>query len=240
LTLTNFIIIKQFFSNPLKMSNSMKNVVKVFAFMCLVLAFSCVKEDSLTDTNAVDAQALIFNELTALTANSHDIIEGKKGCGNKDGFGNMGKGHHKHPDGVKGDSIGFGDLPQAAQTILTASGDAAKILRIVKITAADGTLRYVVRLNDRKHIHFDAAGVVVVLPSKDHSFVAITIDDLPAAAKAHLLANVDSTKITHLVKITKADGTFEYSVRTSDKKHFHYDTNGAVIVKKDGKKKRKG
>jgi hypothetical protein len=218
----------------------MKNLVKVFAFFCLVLAFSCVKEDSTISDSALETQALIINELTALTANGHDSIEGKKGCGNKDGFGNMGKGHHRHPEGLKGDSIGFSDLPQAAQTTLTASGDAAKILRIVKITAADGTVRYVVRLTDRKHIHFDATGVVVVLPSKDHSFTAITIDDLPAAAKAHLLANVDTTKITHLVKITKADGTFEFSVRTSDKKHFHYDTNGAVIVKPEGKKKGRG
>jgi hypothetical protein len=224
----------------------MKNVVKVFAFMGLFLAFSCVKDNSGTvEANAViDTQSFAMNELTALTTNGggagggSDTSKGggMHGCGNRDGFGNMGRGHHEHPDGIKGDSIGFKDLPQAAQATLTASGDATKILRIVKITATDGTIRYVVRLTDRKHIHFDANGVVVVLPSREHAFTAITIDDLPAAAKAHVLADTNPSKITHIIKITKPDGSVEYGVRTSDNKDFHYDANGAVIA---GPKKKK-
>jgi hypothetical protein len=214
----------------------MKNLVKVFAFMSLLLAFSCIKDDSVSTED--DTTTTAINELVALTANGTDSILGMKGCGNRDGFGNMGRGHHKHPDGFKGDSIGFSDLPTAAQTTLTASGDATKILRIVKITLSDGTVRFVVRLTDRKHIHFDAAGAVIEVPSKKHNFTAITIDELPAAAKTHLLANVDTTKITHLVKVTKEDGTIEFSVRTSDKKHFHYDAAGAVIVKDKNRRKR--
>jgi Putative beta-lactamase-inhibitor-like, PepSY-like len=215
----------------------MKNLVKVFAFLTVLLVFACTKEDTISTTDAVDAQTYALNELTALTANSHDTVTGKKGCGNRGGFGNMGKGRHNHPDGIKGDSIGFGDLPQAAKDTLTASGDAAKILRIVKITAADGTITYVVRLTDRKHIHFNANGVTIQVASKHHAFTAITIDELPAAAKAHVLANTSLDKITHIIKITKQDGSIEYGVRTSDNKGFHYDANGAVIA--GPKKKRK-
>jgi Putative beta-lactamase-inhibitor-like, PepSY-like len=216
----------------------MKSLVKVFAFLTVLLVFACTKDNSVTATDtAVDAQTYALNELTALTANSHDTATGKKGCGNRDGFGNMGKGHHNHPDGIKGDSIGFGDLPQAAKDTLTASGDAAKILRIVKITAADGTITYVVRLTDRKHIHFNANGVTIQVASKHHAFTAITIDELPAAAKAHVLANTTADKITHIIKITKQDGSIEYGVRTSDNKGFHYDANGAVIAGPKRKKK---
>jgi hypothetical protein len=215
----------------------MKILVKVFAFLTVLLAFACTKEDTISTANEVDAQTYALNELTALTANSHDTVTGKKGCGNRDCFGNMGKGRHNHPDGIKGDSIGFGSLPQAAQDTLTASGAAATILRIVKITAADGTITYVVRFTDRKHIHFNANGVTIQVASKHHSFTAITIDELPAAAKAHVLANTTADKITHIIKITKQDGSIEYGVRISNNKGFYYDANGAVIA--GPKRKRK-
>jgi hypothetical protein len=215
----------------------MKNLVKVFAFLTVLLVFACTKEDTISTANEVDAQTYALNELTALTANGHDTVTGKKGCGNRDGFGNMGKGRHNHPDGIKGDSIGFGDLPQAAKDTLTASGAAATILRIVKITATDGTITYVVRFTDRKHIHFNASGVTIQVASKHHSFTAITIDELPAAAKAHVLANTTADKITHIIKITKQDGSIEYGVRISNNKGFYYDANGAVIA--GPKRKRK-
>lgn len=234
----NEFIIKHFFNSFFKIINSMKNLVKVFAFFAVLLVFACTKEDTITTDNAVDAQTYALNELTALTANSNDSVTGKKGCGNRNGFGNMGKGRHNHPDNIKGDSIGFNDLPKAAQDTLTASGDAAKILRIVKITAVDGTITYVVRFTDRKHVHFDANGVTIQVASKHHSFTAITIDDLPAAAKAHILSKTTVDKITHIIKITKQDGSIEYGVRTSDNLHFHYDANGAVIAG-PVKKKRK-
>ena len=217
----------------------MKNLVKVFAFLTVLLVFACTKENNITTTDAaVDAQTYALNELTALTANSNDTATGKKGCGNRNGFGNMGKGRHHHPDSLKGDSIGFGSLPQAAKDSLTRAGAVATILRIVKITATDGTITYVVRFTDRKHIHFDANGVTIQVASKHHSFTAITFDDLPAAAKTHVLANTTVDKITHVIKITKQDGSVEYGVRTSDNLHFHYDANGAVIAA-PVKKKRK-
>jgi Putative beta-lactamase-inhibitor-like, PepSY-like len=222
----------------------MKNLVKVFAFMSVLFVFACTKDNSTTANNVVDAQTFAINELTALTATSLDTAKGpdghergQHGCGNKGGFGNMGKGHHEHPEGIKGDSIGFKDLPATAQATLTASGDAAKILRIVRIKEADGTIRFVVRLTDKKHIHFDANGAVITLPSREHAFTAITIDELPAAAKAHVLANTTVDKITHIIKITKQDGSIEYGVRTSDNKDFHYDANGAVIAGPVRKKK---
>jgi hypothetical protein len=238
----SFIIIKHFFSNHLKISNSMKNVVKVFAFMSLVLAFSCTKDNSVTtDTTTVDdIKSNAINEITALTTNGADTTkggDGMHGCGNKGGFGNMGKGHHEHPEGVKGDSIAFKDLPAAAQKTLTDSGFVTKILRILKTTEADGTIRYVVRFTDKKHIHFDAAGAIITLPSRQHSFTAITIDDLPAAAKAHLLANTDASKVTHVIKVTKPDGSIVYGVRTSDNKEFRYDANGVLLPNPERKKK---
>jgi Putative beta-lactamase-inhibitor-like, PepSY-like len=217
----------------------MKSLVKVLAFLTVLLVFACTKDNSVTATDtAVDAQTYAINELTALTANSHDTVTGKKGCGNRGGYGNMGRGHHAHPDSIKGDSIGFSNLPQAAQDSLTAAGAVATILRIVKVTATDGTITYVVRFTDRKHVHFDSNGVTIQVASKHHAFTAITIDELPAAAKAHILANTTIDKVTHIIKITKQDGTIEYGVRTSDNLHFHYDANGVVIAG-PVKKKRK-
>lgn len=217
----------------------MKNLVKVFAFMSVLFIFACTKDNSVTATStADDIQSNAINEITALTTNGGDTSKGgDRGCGNKGGFGNMGKGQHKHPEGIKGDSIAFKDLPAAAQKTLTDSGFVTKILRILKTTAADGTIRYVVRFTDRKHIHFDAAGAILTLSSRQHAFTAITIDDLPAAAKANLLASTDASKVTHVIKITKADGSIEYGVRTSDNKEFRYDANGVLLPNPERKKK---
>ena len=216
----------------------MKNLVRVFAFMSLLLVFACTKDNSVDATSAVDdVQSAAINEITALTTNGGDTATAMKGCGNRGGFGNMGRGRHQHPEGIKGDSIGFNDLPQAAQTTLTDSGFVTKILRVLKITLPDGTFSYVVRFTDRKHLHFDAAGAIIVLPSRQHNFTAITIDDLPAAAKADVLTKTDVSKITHVIKITKPDGSIEYGVRTNDNKNFRYDAAGVLLPNPVRKKK---
>ena len=208
----------------------MKNLLNVSVFLSLILAVACTKTDSVTPTTT-DATELV-------TAADEIVAQGAGGGGDtlpnhgRHGFGSKGRGHHTHPAGAQGDSITIADLPAAAQTYLTTNSLTDSVKGVYKITLTDGTVRYIVRLTSRKHIHFDASGAVVNQTTRNHVFVAIALTDLPAAAQTYLAANTDVTTITHIVKITKADGTIHYGVRTSTNQHFHFDAAGTLIKKR--------
>jgi hypothetical protein len=217
----------------------MKNFLKVSVFLSMVLAFACTRTNDVTPSAdvAITATQLVLEEVvlqgTGAGGNGSDST--CKGPRGKFENGPRGKGKHDHPNGATADSITVSQLPAAAQTYLTTNGLTAKVVSVFKITHKDSTgatkITYVVRLNDKTHIHFDAAGAVVNKPTRNFTLVSITYADLPAAAKTYLAANTDVTKITHVVKITKADGTIEYGVRSSDNKHWHFDAAGALKKK---------
>ena len=208
----------------------MKNFLKVSVFLSLVLAIACTKTDDTnpTTTATTDTQ-LAVDELVSQGsgAGGPDSIPN----GGRHGFGPRGRGHHEHP-GAKGDSITFAQLPAAAQAYLTTNNLKDSVKSVFKITLKDSTVRYVVRLTSRKHLHFDASGNLVNEPTRNFTFTAIALTDLPAAAQTYLAANTDVTKITHIMKITKSDGTIQYGVRTSDDKHFLFDSAGVLLKKK--------
>jgi hypothetical protein len=212
----------------------MKNLFGSLAFMAILFTVACTKDAIDTVTN--DANLVAVNELVTLTeppsgpAGPTDPTSGRHG----DSTGRCwGRGHGNHPGRVKGDSIGFSDLPSAAQTHLLTL-DTSKIARIVKITLPDGTFNYVVRLKDHTHIHFDASGVVITTTMDNHHFVTILFTDLPAAAQTYLNANTTVANIVGIIKITKPDGTFEYGVRLSDNTRFTFNAAGAVIPNPTG------
>jgi Putative beta-lactamase-inhibitor-like, PepSY-like len=222
------------------MNVSIKNLLKVATLVGILFTVACTKESSgdvLADGSLTTVDELVVSGTGAGGPDSlghhRDSTSGHfwKGGGGK---------HGNHPSKVQGDSIGFSGLPAAAQANLIANTDTSKITRIVKITLADGTFNYVVRFSDRKHIHYDAAGVVLVKATKDHQFTEITFADLPAAAQTYLNANTTVANITTVVKITKPDGTIIYGIRMSDNTHFAFDSAGALLDTPTGGGRRKG
>ncbi len=211
------------------MNVSIKNLLRLATLVGILFSVACAKESSgdvLADGSLTTVDELVVSGTGAggpdSLRNPGDTSRGRcwRGGGGK---------HGNHPSKVQGDSIGFSGLPTAAQANLIANTDTSKITRIVKITLADGTFNYVVRFSDRKHIHFDAAGVVLIKATKDHQFTEITFADLPAAAQTYLNANATVANITAVVKITKPDGTIIYGVRLSDNKHFAFDSAGTLL-----------
>jgi ribosomal protein L14 len=219
----------------------MKNLFGAIAFMCLMLVVACQKTDDLpfADDTETAVEELLTVSIGTLTTRGDSTMHG--GGGSHDhhgGFGNRGGGRHTHPAGMRGDSIGFVALPQAAQTYInTNKGGTTNVKMIVKVTLPDGTVRYGVRFNDKTHLHFDANGAVVATENRDSAFTEITFADLPAAAKTFLTANADVTKISHVIKVTKKDGSVFFGVRLSDGKHFHFDANGTVVEGKNRKRR---
>jgi Putative beta-lactamase-inhibitor-like, PepSY-like len=213
----------------------MKNLLKVSVFLGLMLAFACTKTDSVTpnsDLTAVAADQLVLaaDELVAQGAGGGgDTLPNR----DRHGFGPRGGGKHEHPCGSKGDSISINQLPAAAKAYLTTNKLTDSVRRVFKITLKDSanSVRYVVDLKNHKHLFFDAAGNLVAQPTRDHAFVSIAYNDLPAAAKTYLAANTDIAKITHIVKVTLPNGTIAYGVRLGDNKHLLFDAAGKLIVK---------
>jgi hypothetical protein len=214
----------------------MKNFLKVSVFLSLMLAFACTKTndgtpDVPTTDVAADQVTLAVDEIVAMGAGGGGDTIPDRG---RHGFGHRGGGRHEHPGGCKGDSITVNQLPAAVKTYLTTNNLLDSVKRIFKITLKDSanTVRYVVHLKNHKHLFFDANGALVAQPTRNHAFVTVAFTDLPAAAKTYLTTNADVTKITHIIKITKPDGTVQYGVRLSDNKHFHFDAAGALIKKR--------
>jgi hypothetical protein len=146
-------------------------------------------------------------------------------CGGGHGRGQG--GHHTgHASGAQADSITFAQLPQAAQTYITTNAGTLTIGKIVKITLADGTIRYAVRFTNGTHYHFDANGVLIV---NTHGFATVAFDSLPAAARTYLLANTDTALINHIIKITTKNGAILYGVRLNNNTHYFFDSNGAIV-----------
>ena len=209
----------------------MKNLLKVSVFLSLILAVACTKTDTVTPTTTdLTDTTIAVDELVAQGAGGGgDSIPN----GGRHGFGPRGRGHHEHPSGVKGDSITIAQLPAAAQAYLTTNNLKDSVKSVFKVTLSNTSVRYVVRLTNRKHLHFDANGALVNESTRGYAFISIALTNLPAAAQTYLAANTDVTKITHVIKITKADGTIQYGVRTSDNKHFLFNAAG-VLLKKHG------
>jgi Putative beta-lactamase-inhibitor-like, PepSY-like len=230
------------------MTINLKNFIGVFAFAAVLFTVACTKEtldNILNDANIVAVDELVtFSDPSNGTKSklmdepaggptSPDSVGHGGGHGGGHGHG-WGRGRGSHPGRIAGDSIGFSGLPSAAQTYLLTNSDTSKIVRIVKITLPDGTFQYVVRLNNRTHLHFDAAGVVIVTTTDRHQFTNIAITDLPAAAQTYLNANTTAANIVGIIKVTKLDGTVIYGVRLADNKRFTFDAAGALIANPTG------
>lgn len=213
------------------MTVNIKNLFGSLAFMAILFTVACTKDA--TDTITSDAAIVAVDELVTLSDPSSGPNTPDSVHVNGDSTRCWKKGRGNHPGRIKGDSIGFADLPAAAQAHLLTL-DTSKILRIVKITLPDGTFQYAVRMNDRTHIHFDAAGVVITTTTHDHRFTVIAFADLPAAAQTYLNTNTTVANIVGIIKVTKPDGTFIYGVRLSDNTRYTFDAAGALIPNPTG------
>lgn len=216
------------------MTISIKSFISSLAFAAILFTVACTKDA--IDTITSDANIVAVNELVTLSEppsgpppppDSTHLPRDSSHHG-------WGHGHGDHPGHVAGDSIGFSALPSAAKTYLLTNSDTSKIAKIVKITLPDGTFQYVVRLKDHTHIHFDAAGAVILTTTDNHHFVTILFTDLPAAAQTYLNAHTTVANIVGIIKVTKPDGTFEYGVRLADNTRFTFNAAGALIANPTG------
>ncbi len=209
----------------------MKQLFQVLSMFILVLAIGCTKTSSV-DPSADLEVITTSDELLALGQGTSGTVAGPMGGDtSRENCNKMGRGRHgSHPNGGRGDSIGFGDLPATAQAYLNANVDITLIKRIEKITLKDGTIRYGVRLTDRTHYHFDAAGAVIVDEPRGNKFVEITLAELPDVIQDYLTANGHTAAdISHVVKATKPDGRVIYGVRLANNTMITFDSTGAVI-----------
>ena len=207
----------------------MKQLFQFFSMVALVLAVSCTKTSSV-DPSSLDVITTSDALLTLGQGTSGTMAGPMGGDPSRENCDKMGRGSHgRHPDGGRGEVIVFGDLPATTQAYLNANVDITKITRIEKITLRDGTVRYGVRLSDRTHYHFDAAGAVIVDEPRGNQFVEITLAELPTVIKTYLTTNGHTTDIDHIVKVTKPDGTVIYGIRLTNNTMITFDATGAVI-----------
>lgn len=208
----------------------MKQLFQFLSMFILVLAISCTKSSNV-DPSADLAVITTSDALLTLGQGASGTIAGPMGGDTSRAHCNaMGRGAHgRHPDGGRGDSIGFGDLPATAQAYLNANVDITLIKRIEKITLPDGTVRYGVRLSDHTHYHFDATGALIVDEPRGNKFVEITLAELPTTIQTYLTTNGHTTDIDHIIKVTKTDGTVIYGVRLTNNTMITFDSTGAVI-----------
>ena len=208
----------------------MKQLFQFLSIFALVLAVACTKT---SDVNPADSLEVITTSdaLLTLGQGTGGAVAGPMGGDTSREHRNAtGRGHHgKHPNGGRGDSIGFGDLPATVQAYLNANIDITKITRIEKITLSDGTVRYGVRLSDRTHYHFDATGALIVDEPRGNHFVEITLAELPTVIQTYLSTNGHTADIDHIIKVTKPDGTVIYGVRLTNNTMITFDSTGAVI-----------
>ena len=208
----------------------MKQLFQFLSMFAIVLAASCTKTSNVDPALTVDVITTSDALLTLGQGPSGTVAGPMGGDTSRHRCDSLGRGPHgRHPDGARGDSIGFGDLPATAQAYLRANSDITKITRIEKITLRDGTVRYGVRLSDHTHYHFDATGALIVDEPRGNRFVEITFAQLPATIQSYLTTNGHTTDIAHIIKVTKTDGTVIYGVRLNNNTMITFDATGAVI-----------
>jgi hypothetical protein len=207
----------------------MKNLVKLSTIAGFLFLFSCTAQDDITTEEAVDPSLLITTEFLLVPSTDTTSSDSTRGCGKGHGRGKGGHGLG-HASGAQADTITLAGLPQTAQTYIATNASTLTISIVLKITLADGTIRYAVRFTDGTHYHFDASGTVIVKPAHIHNFAGVTFDSLPAAARTYLLANTDTTLINHIVKIVQKDGTILYGVRLNNNTHYYFDANGTIVA----------
>jgi Putative beta-lactamase-inhibitor-like, PepSY-like len=213
----------------------MKSLMQAAFAALLVLVVACSKTatEDVVNTNPVDATQIVVDELLTGVAGGGGSTAASGGDTTRHGFGHRGGGRHNHPSGRRGDSIGFSQLPTAAQTYInTNAGGKDSVKSVFKVTLPDSTVGYSVRMKNGKHYHFDAQGNLLNSSTRGHVFTRIVFADLPAAAKTYLLANSDTTKITHIIKVTLQAGGTAYGVRLSDNSHFWFDASGALLARR--------
>ncbi len=208
----------------------MKQLFQFLSMFILVLAISCTKSSSVDPSGTLDVITTSDALLTLGQGTSGTVAGPMGGDTSRGRCDSLGRGRHgRHPNGGRGDSIGFGDLPATAQAYLNANVNVTLIKRIEKITLPDGTVRYGVRLTDRTHYHFDATGALIVDEPRGNKFVEITLAELPAVIQNYLTANGHTTDIDHIIKVTKPDGTIIFGVRLTNNTMITFDSTGAVI-----------
>lgn len=198
-----------------------------FALLMGMLFYVGCNKDTLEDL-FTDDTTLAVEELLTASATLRD---------GGDSTGTSGHGRCHHPGKIKGDSIGFADLPQAIQDYLIANSDTSKITRIIRVTLPDGSIRYGVRFSDNTHLHFDANGNVLPGHTPKGQFKEITFDELPAGAKDYLNTNNLSSSIAVVIQLTKPDGSLLYIVRLTDNKKYAFDSEGNLVAEGNGPKK---
>lgn len=213
-----------------------KNVLKALAFFGLLAVVACTQEESI-DEALVNETNLASNELVTTTAKSLDSVGTGITTDAKHRRHGWGGGRGSHPHNITGDSIGFAGLPTAAQTYLTTNTDTSTIIRIVRITLPDSSVQYIVRLLGRTHLHFDANGNVITMPTHGCQFIDILFANLPTAAQTYLNTNVTVANIAMIVQLTKPDGTIYYLVRMNDGTRITFDASGNVVPN-DGRGRR--
>ncbi|MFZ4542967.1 MAG: PepSY-like domain-containing protein [Saprospiraceae bacterium] len=221
----------------------MKKFLFLFAIAGSSLIISCNKEDLFSegadsalqiDYSSDPTYRLISDEMLAATdQDAESRFEFTSNTALSRGPGDKGgkrKNKIGHPCGIKGDSIGFADLPGVIQTYLNTNlGGVDSIKAILKITMPDSSVQYSVRFLNGTHIHFDAAGNVLTGP-KDH-FTAVKFEDLPAAVQTYLNANFDVSTILQITKRKSRSGEIVYEVRFANNTRIALDENGNVLVK---------
>lgn len=216
----------------------MKNLFRVLPVLLFALSLGSCTQDALEDltsdiTNATDELLASSSAPTALMTGL-----GLQFAGREHRNDTLRGGRCGHPNRMRGDSIGFADLPQAAQDYLIQNSDTALIERIYRVTLPDSTVRYGVRLLSFQHFHFDATGAVQTNPNGAATFEVIAVTALPQAAQDYLTTNGQTSSVVIAVKITKPDGTIVYAVRLSDNTRVSFDSAGAVVAEPRGRGRR--
>ena len=212
----------------------MKKLILIPAI--LLVLFSCTKETA-TVANSTTNNQDAADELTALAASpSTASLVNELPTANKPGD----TMHHpcklKHPGIIEGEKVEFTSLPQTIQDYITTNnGGSANVELALKITLKDNKVIYVVRLLDKKHIHFDANGNKLERPEGDRKFERIALTDLPAAATTYLNANVDSSLILGAVKMLNKNGDVCYGVRLKNNEVYTFDASGNFTGTHQGK-----
>lgn len=96
--------------------------------------------------------------------------------------------------------ITFDELPQAAKDYVTTNSSQDSVRRIVKVTAADGTVKYIVALTNGTILIFDESGVLLETKTKVDRHVEVLFTDLPQAVQDSINAKFDVTKSYIFIK----------------------------------------
>ncbi len=210
----------------------MKTGLKLF-FAGLFLTFMACEKQSETIVEEFD-YSLEFESLASADFQYDNFTEASardpKHKGKRDSI--------KHGRGGKGLVITFDELPQAAKDYVTTNSSQDSIRRIVKVTAADGTVKYVVALTNGTILIFDESGVLLETKTKVDRHVEVLFTDLPQAVQDSINAKFDVTKILHFYKVTLRDGKIIYVFRLEDGTRVAMDETGAIVAEPKRKRRK--